>query len=119
MQELDISGCTGIDATAVATAVAKNRALSAPIFGDGMGEPVIPGVGMTEADFSNKNVGMGGAVSISAWITHRDKGGLLVLSLKSNDLRADGGKALAKGLKGNTVITQFTPSAQKGPKKTI
>jgi Leucine-rich repeat (LRR) protein len=30
-----------------------------------------------------------------------------VLSLKSNGLCADGGKALAKGLKGNTVITEL------------
>jgi hypothetical protein len=32
-------------------------------------------------------------------------GALLVLSLKNNSLRADGGKALAEGLKGSTVIT--------------
>jgi hypothetical protein len=30
-----------------------------------------------------------------------------VLSLKSNNLRADGGKALAVGLKGNQVITEL------------
>jgi hypothetical protein len=34
-----------------------------------------------------------------------------VLSLKSNNLHADGGKALAKGLKGNTVITQLDISS--------
>jgi hypothetical protein len=39
MQELNISGCTGIDATSVATVVAKNRTLSSLIFGDGVGEP--------------------------------------------------------------------------------
>jgi hypothetical protein len=31
----------------------------------------------------------------------------LVLSLKSNDVRAAGGKALAEGLKGNQVITEL------------
>jgi hypothetical protein len=36
-----------------------------------------------------------------------DMGALLVLSLKSNNLRADGGKALAEGLKGNQVITEL------------
>jgi Ran GTPase-activating protein (RanGAP) involved in mRNA processing and transport len=30
-----------------------------------------------------------------------------VLSLKSNNLRADGGKVLAEGLKGNQVITEL------------
>jgi hypothetical protein len=30
-----------------------------------------------------------------------------VLSLKGNNLRADGGKALAAGLKGNQVITEL------------
>jgi hypothetical protein len=33
-----------------------------------------------------------------------------VLSLKSNNLRADGGKALAEGLKGNQVITELNIS---------
>jgi hypothetical protein len=34
-------------------------------------------------------------------------GALLVLSLKSNELRADGGKALAEGLRGNSVIEEL------------
>jgi hypothetical protein len=34
-----------------------------------------------------------------------------VLSLKSNNLHADGGKALAEGLKGNTVITELDISS--------
>jgi hypothetical protein len=38
-------------------------------------------------------------------------GALSVLSLKSNELRADGGKALAEGLKGNTVITELDISS--------
>jgi hypothetical protein len=38
-------------------------------------------------------------------------GALSVLSLKSNDLRASGGKALAEGLKGNTVITKLDISS--------
>jgi hypothetical protein len=38
-------------------------------------------------------------------------GALSVLSLKSNSLGADGGKTLAEGLKGNSVITQLSLAA--------
>jgi hypothetical protein len=52
MQELGISGCTGIDATAVANAVAKDRALSALIFGERMDGPAAAlEMGMAEAVF--------------------------------------------------------------------
>ena len=37
----------------------------------------------------------------------KDMGTLLVLSLDNNSLEADGGKALAEGLKGNQVITEL------------
>jgi hypothetical protein len=37
----------------------------------------------------------------------KDMGVLSVLSLKSNNLRARGGKALVEGLKGNQVITEL------------
>jgi hypothetical protein len=80
MQELDISGCKGIDATTVAEVIAENRSLSELIFGGDIywddldKEPfqAIPGpaileVGMTKADFSNKNLEAGGATIISAW----------------------------------------------------
>jgi hypothetical protein len=76
-----------------------------------MGEPATLEVGMTEADFSNKELGMGGAIIISAWITHKDKGALSMLSLKENELYAEGGKALAAGLKGNQGITELDISS--------
>jgi hypothetical protein len=38
---------------------------------------------MAEADFSNKNLGPGGAIIIGVWLTHRDKGGLSSLDLAS------------------------------------
>ena len=38
-------------------------------------------------------------------------GAILVLSVRSNNLRADGGKVLAEGLKGNTVITELDISS--------
>jgi hypothetical protein len=62
---------------------------------------------MTKANFSNKNLGAGGAIIISAWISHKDNGALSVLSLGSDNLRAAGGKALAEGLKGNQAITEL------------
>jgi hypothetical protein len=40
-----------------------------------------------------------------------DDRALSVLSLKSNQLHADGGKALAEGLKGNTMITELDISS--------
>jgi hypothetical protein len=43
-------------------------------------------VGMTEADFSNKNLGSGGATIISAWISHNDNGALTSLNLAANNL---------------------------------
>jgi hypothetical protein len=49
-----------------------------------MGEPATLEVGMTEADFSNKNLGIRGAIIISAWITHKDKGALTVLDVSNN-----------------------------------
>jgi hypothetical protein len=36
--------------------------------------PAILEVGMTEADFGNKNLGVGGALIISAWMSHKDYG---------------------------------------------
>jgi hypothetical protein len=45
-------------------------------------------MGMTGADFSNKNLGAGGAIIIAAWLTHRDKGALSSLNLSSNDIGA-------------------------------
>ena len=60
------------------------RALSKLIFGgdsyyDERGksitpEPAVLEVGMSEADFSNRNLGAGGAIIIAAWITHKDRG---------------------------------------------
>jgi hypothetical protein len=65
-------------------------------------------VGMTELDFSNKNLGVGGAIIISAWITHKDNGALSVLSLKKNGLGTkEAGKVLGEMLKANTVLKEL------------
>jgi hypothetical protein len=108
MQELNISGCTGIDATAVANVVAKNRTLSALIFGKRMDEPATLEMGMAEADFSNTSLGVGGAIIISAWITHKDKGAMTSLNLASNDIcsygNMDGIKAISSAVKVLAII---------------
>jgi hypothetical protein len=62
-------------------------------------EPAALEVGMTEADFSNKGLGASGAIIISAWISHKDKGALTSLNLSSNDLKAAGAKAVAEAIK--------------------
>jgi Leucine-rich repeat (LRR) protein len=59
----------------------------------------------TELDMSNKMKGAEDAIMLAAEII--DNRALLVLSLESNNLRADGGKALAEGIKGNQVITEL------------
>jgi hypothetical protein len=74
-------------------------------------EPAILEVGMSEADFGNINLGAGGAIIIAAWITHKDRRALSILSLKENNLYAEGGKALAAGLKGNQGITELDISS--------
>jgi hypothetical protein len=65
---------------------------------------------MTEANFSGQGLGVPGAIILAAWLS-LDKCAPSMLSLKTNNLRADGGKALAEGLKGNTVITALDISS--------
>jgi hypothetical protein len=127
LTELDVSskslGTEG--ALVVAEYLRDNGALSKLIFGGDMyrislltnnheeviPEPAILEVGMTEADFSNKNLGAGGATIISAWITHKDKGALSSLNLASNAmLSKESGKALADVLKSNSVLTELDVS---------
>jgi hypothetical protein len=59
----------------------------------------------TEADLSGLNMDADDAAILASELP--DKGALLVLSLESNYLMASGGEALAKGLKGNHVITEL------------
>ena len=64
---------------------------------------------LTELNVSGKNLGMEGALVVVEYL--RDNGALSVLFVQSNNLHADGGKALAKGLKGNTGITELDISS--------
>jgi hypothetical protein len=52
-------------------------------------------IGMTEADFSNKKLRVGGAIVVSAWLTHKDNGTMTSLSLASNRLGVEGAKIIA------------------------
>jgi hypothetical protein len=83
--ELDMSNkMSGAgDAIMLVAEIVDNGALSTLIFGGGTYSnastdwelvtpaPATLAVGMTEADFSNKNLGPGGAIIISAWISHK------------------------------------------------
>ena len=78
---------------ALSDAIKDMRALSKLIFGGDYDyntgtrpEPATLEVGMTEANFSNKNLGAGGAFIISAWITHRDKGAMTSLDVGMNNI---------------------------------
>jgi hypothetical protein len=59
-------------------------------------------------DFSAQELGPGDAVLIANDIS--DMGAMTKFNISSNDLRAEGGKALAAGLKGNQVITELNIS---------
>jgi hypothetical protein len=51
---------------------------------------------MTDADFSNKNLGSAGATIISAWISNEDNGALTRLDISKNRLFHDDGTAAGK-----------------------
>jgi hypothetical protein len=90
----DISGVA-----ALADAIPDMGALTKLIFGgDGYHignewvtpEPAALEVGMTKADLSNKHLGVGGAIIISAWISHKDYGALTSLNISDNYLTNNG-----------------------------
>ena len=79
--ELDFSGqyLSAGDAVLIANDISDMGALSKLIFGRDFDEetqetpePAALEMGMAEADFSNKNLGVGGAIIISAWLIHKD-----------------------------------------------
>ena len=49
-------------------------------------EPATLQVGTTEADLSDKNLGVGGAIIVGAWISHKDNGALTSLNMSDNQL---------------------------------
>jgi hypothetical protein len=110
--ELDMSG-KGLGASGaimLAPEITDNGTLSKLIFGgdcylgekDGeriFPEPAMLKMGMTEADFSNKNLGAGGAIIIAAWLTHKDKGALFSRNLSRHNIDAYGVASLTAALK--------------------
>jgi Ran GTPase-activating protein (RanGAP) involved in mRNA processing and transport len=71
-------------------------------------DPAVLEVGMAEADFSNKNLGPGGAIITAAWISHKDNGALEKLVLSNNGiLKAEAGEALGKMLRDNSVLKEL------------
>jgi hypothetical protein len=94
MRGKDISIDAG-GAIMLAAEILGNRALTKLIFGGDRyrigkelvtSEPATLEVGITKADLSNKHLGVGGAIIISAWISHKDNGALTSLNLSSNNL---------------------------------
>jgi hypothetical protein len=67
---------------------------------------------MTGVDLSNKGLRAAGAITVAAWISHRDKGALVVLSLKGNRLATkEGGKVLAQALASNSTLKELDVSS--------
>jgi hypothetical protein len=108
--ELNMSGKMegAADAIMLVQEIIDNGALSKFIFGGDTykqsyeyvtPEPTTLELGMTEADFSNTNLGVGGTIIISAWLTHKDKGAMTSLNLASNFINAEGAKHIAGALK--------------------
>eukprot|EP00935_MAST-01C_sp_MAST-1C-sp1_P001408 g1408.t1 len=59
-------------------------------------EPATLEVGMIEADLSNKNLGVGGAIIIGAWISHKDNGALTSVNILANSIGVDQANELIK-----------------------
>jgi hypothetical protein len=50
---------------------------------------------------------------VSAWLTHKENGALLVLNLVSNNLHAEGIELGAEALKGNQIMTELSASLRQ------
>ena len=62
-------------------------------------EPATLEVGMTEADLSNKGLGVGGAIIFGTWISHKYNGALVSANLLNNDIGAEQAQNLVAILK--------------------
>jgi hypothetical protein len=67
-------------------------------------EPAVLVVGMAEADFSNKNLGVGGAIITAAWISHKDNGAILSVNLLKNGFGVEQARALVIILKEHPTL---------------
>jgi hypothetical protein len=108
----------------LAVGIKDNGAISKLIFNGGVtergrwveGGTVTLESSMTDANFSNKKLGVPGAMIISAWLSSgKDKGALLRLDMSSNKINfnmngeaaAAPGTALSDALAVNTVLTEL------------
>jgi hypothetical protein len=73
-------------------------------------EPVTMCLGMAQAEFSNKGLGITGAIIVGAWITHKDNGAMTSLNLANNLIgygdNVDGIKAISSAVKVLAVILE-------------
>ena len=99
----------------------KDNGASKVIFGDAPDDsdsdddeeawtPAVLVVGTKEADLSNKNLGVAGAIIISAWISHKDNGTLTSLNMAGNNFWVEGTVQLAAALKDNSVLAELNIS---------
>jgi Ran GTPase-activating protein (RanGAP) involved in mRNA processing and transport len=88
--ELDVSGQRlGVEGALVIRRYLENNGALAKLTFGGDGKyykPATLEVGMKKADFSNKNLGDGGAIIVGAWISHKDNGAMAKLDLRNNGL---------------------------------
>jgi hypothetical protein len=69
------------------------------------GDPVTIESTMTEADFSGKRLGAGGAMLVAAFLPRCP--GMAILDISNNQLEADGAKIVASALGGNTALVSL------------
>ena len=67
-------------------------------------KPATLEVGMKEADLSDKNLGIGGAIIVGAWISHKDNGALVSANLLNNKIGVEQAKNLATILKAHATL---------------
>eukprot|EP00935_MAST-01C_sp_MAST-1C-sp1_P000641 g641.t1 len=77
-------------------------------------EPATLEIGMKEADLSNKNLGVGGAIIAGAWISHKDNGALTSLNLSENYIHAEGAEHVAEAIKGHLDLTSGSTAVVYG-----
>jgi Ran GTPase-activating protein (RanGAP) involved in mRNA processing and transport len=77
-------------------------------------EAAVLEVGMAEANLSDKNLGVGGAIIVGAWISHKDNGAMTSLNISKNKmLTKEAGKALADAIAANSVLKELDVSDNK------
>ena len=66
--------------------------------------PAVLEVGMKEVDLSNKNLGVGGAIIVDAWISHKDNGAMVSVNILYNGISTKQAQNLATVLKEHATL---------------